>query len=53
MDKLTYSKEAIERLLNIINTLPFQGFQNASKLVEIFNILNDPIRGDDDGKKEV
>jgi len=53
MDKLTYSKEAIERLLNIINTLPFQGFQNASKLVEIFNILNDPIREGDNRKEDV
>jgi hypothetical protein len=44
MDTLIYSKESIEKLLNIINTLPFQGIQNASKVVEIFNILNNSIK---------
>ncbi|HBY19924.1 MAG TPA: hypothetical protein DEG71_02780 [Clostridiales bacterium] len=44
MDKITYSKESIEKLLNIINTLPYQGFQNAGKLMEVYNILNNPIK---------
>ena len=44
MDKLVYSKEQIEKLLNIINTLPIQGIQSASKIVEIYNILNNPIK---------
>jgi recombinational DNA repair protein RecR len=44
MEIITYSKESIEKLLNIINTLPYQGFQSASKIVEIYNILNNPIK---------
>lgn len=52
MDKLSYSKESIERLLNIINTLPIQGFQQASKIVEIFQILNNPIKENDIKKEE-
>ena len=43
MDKLTYSRSN-RKAFEYNNTLPFQGFQNASKLVEIFNILNSPIR---------
>ena len=44
METLSYSKESIEKLLNIINTLPIQGIQSASKLCEIFNILNNSIK---------
>jgi hypothetical protein len=44
MDTLSYSKEQIEKLLNIINTFPCTGFQNASKLMKIYNILNSSIK---------
>jgi hypothetical protein len=53
MDNMTYSKEAIEKLLNIINTLPYSGFQNANKICEIFNILNNPIKDKSKENQEI
>ena len=43
MEKITYSKENIEQMLNVLNSMSFTGFQDAQKIVMIFNILNSPI----------
>lgn len=49
---LTYSKEQIEKILNLINQLPYliaqpkNGIQSAMTIVEIQNILNSPIKKD-------
>ncbi len=43
METVTYSKEQIQRLYNIINSLNFTGVQSAMMLVEIHNIINSPI----------
>lgn len=51
--EIKYTQEQIEKLLNIINTLPCFGTQNfttASKLVEIYSILNKPLQ---DNQKKI
>lgn len=40
---IVYSKDEIERILNIINTMPFQGIDNALKISEIVKILQSPL----------
>ena len=40
---ITYSKSEIERILNILNTMPFQGIDNAIKISEIVKILQYPL----------
>jgi hypothetical protein len=40
--ELSYKKEKIEEVLNIINTLQFTGFDGALKLTRIFDIMNEP-----------
>ena len=40
--EISYKQEKIQELLNIINTLPYTGFDNAFKLARIFEILNEP-----------
>ncbi|MDD4779021.1 MAG: hypothetical protein PHT02_00260 [Tissierellia bacterium] len=40
--KLSYNKDKIQELLNIINTMPFIGITDAMKLMRIFEILNEP-----------
>jgi CHASE3 domain sensor protein len=39
MENLIFTKQQIEEVLNIINTLPIQGFDSASKIVKIFQIM--------------
>ena len=38
-----YSKENVEKVLNLIDSLPMNGFQSANKLSIIFQILNNPV----------
>ncbi len=51
MDKFTYTKQQIDRILNLINTFTFTGISEASKIIEIVNILNS-FEKDEDGKEE-
>lgn len=44
METLTYKKENIEQLLNIINNIGFVGFDNANKISMVYQILNNPIK---------
>lgn len=50
--ELIYSKEQVEKILNLVNTLPYliaqpkNGIQSAMTIVEIQNILNSPIKKD-------
>jgi hypothetical protein len=47
MENLTYKKEQVERVLNIVNSFTFQGVSEASKIIEIFNILNSFIKDEE------
>jgi len=40
--ELKYTSQQIEQVLNLLNTLPFKGFEDAMKLNKIFQILNSP-----------
>lgn len=40
--KVTYSQIQIEEVLQIINSLPFSGIQNAEKIFRAYMILNRP-----------
>ena len=40
--EISYKKEKIEEVLNIINTLPFTGFNDALKVTRIFELMNEP-----------
>lgn len=42
LESVSYSPQQIEKVLNLINELPFQGISNAMKIIEIVNILNSP-----------
>lgn len=46
MQVIKYDLNKINEMLNILNTLPFKGFENAQKMVAIFNILDNPINED-------
>jgi hypothetical protein len=41
---MNYEIEKIEEVLTIINKLPFKGFEDASKVIRIYEILNSPIK---------
>lgn len=47
MENLSYKKEQVERVLNIVNSFTFQGVSEASKIIEIFNILNSFIKDEE------
>ena len=42
-ENLIYSNSQIQEILNLINVLPFHGFDSANKLARVFQILNSPI----------
>jgi hypothetical protein len=42
LNNITYNPQQIEKVLNILNELPFCGINNAMKITEIVNILNTP-----------
>ena len=44
MKTMNYEIEKIEEVLTIINKLPFKGFEDASKVIRIYEILNSPIK---------
>lgn len=39
MEKITYDKQSIEVILNILNTMNVLGIENATKLVQVFELL--------------
>lgn len=41
-----YHKEAIKRVLSILNQVKVTGFEEAQKLVEISNIIQHPLKED-------
>lgn len=43
MENVTYSKNNIEEMLNILNTFNIVGFDSVHKMARIFNILNNPV----------
>jgi hypothetical protein len=42
--QVSYSKDKIEELLNIVNTFHFVGFAEATKLMKVYEILQEPFR---------
>ena len=40
MEKFIYTKQQVDRILNLINTFTFTGISEASKIIEMVNILN-------------
>jgi len=43
MKDIKYKKEDIQKALQLINSLNINGVHNASSIVQVFNILNNPI----------
>ncbi len=44
MEYLKYTLEQIEKVLNIVNTIPVSGIDNCNKIVSIYQILNSDIK---------
>lgn len=42
MENFTYTNEQITEILQLLNTIPVTGVENAMKITRIFNILNTP-----------
>ena len=47
---VSYEKDKIQLLFNILNTLQFTGIQQAQAIAQIAVILDNPILSDKDGK---
>lgn len=52
INEVRYTNEQIEELANILNSLPFSGFNNAMKVAKVFSILNSPIQQEEPQKGE-
>lgn len=44
IEQLSYEKEKIQYIFNVLNNLQFTGIQQANGIIQIVNILNNPIK---------
>ena len=50
VEVVSYEKDKIQLLFNILNTIQFTGIQQAQAIAQIAVILDNPILSDKDGK---
>ena len=52
VEVVSYEKDKIQLLFNILNNLQFTGIQQAQGIAQISVILNSPIQMNEDGKED-
>lgn len=52
VEVVSYEKDKIQLLFNILNSLQFTGIQQAQGIAQISVILNSPIQMNEDGKED-
>ncbi len=50
---VSYDKEKIQYIFTVLNSLQFTGIQQANGIVQIANILNNPIKNTEGEESEV